>query len=107
MQECNRVKQEHGKGANGEVYEKLFLLYAMKCVESDILWYLKHKIISPMAAGKMERQIHSLIKWVAARCDDIIESMGVPEHLVFSPIAKDYVKYNSGPNRGELVGAKL
>ena len=107
MEQCIRVKEEHGKGANGEYYEKLFALYGLKCIEADVLWYLNHKVISLEAAEKMEKTINKLVKWIAERVDDIIESMGVPEHMVWAPIARHYEKYNSGPNRGELVGSKL
>ena len=34
-------------------------------------------------------------------------SFNVPTHGIYVPIAKDYVKYNSYENRGELVDAKL
>ena len=102
--------REHGGdggGANGEVYEQLFLLFGVKSVQADVLWYIRRGVLSLTAAEKLERQASELVRSVANRCDDVIEAMGVPTELVHSPIAKDYVKYNEGPNRGELVTSKL
>jgi hypothetical protein len=34
---------------------------------------------------------------------NLINSFGIPEHVISAPIAKDWVKYNETDNQGELV----
>ena len=71
------------------------------------MWYVRRGVLSITAAEKLERQSSELVRSVAAICDEVIESMGVPSELSYAPIATDYVKYNEGPNRGEVVTSKL
>ena len=34
----------------------------------------------------------------------LIDSFGIPEHLVAAPIAGDWARYNEADNQGELLG---
>ena len=48
-----------------------------------------------------------LIKEVAANIEGLLASLNVPEDVLYVPIAKDYEKYYSAPNHGEVIGARL
>ena len=58
-------------------------------------------------AGELKNHYNELIKKAAKDIDVIVDSLNIPVHSLKVPIAKDYVKYNSYPNYGEVVNAKL
>jgi len=41
---------------------------------------------------------------LAAHGQQLVDSFGIPEHLVAAPIAADWEAYNVADNQGELVG---
>ena len=50
---------------------------------------------------------HQIIKEVAANALDLLDCMSIPKHALYTPIAADYVKFNSKENLGEVLGAKM
>ena len=42
---------------------------------------------------------------MAAYSQQLVDSFGIPEHLVAAPIAADWEQYNVTDNQGELIGA--
>jgi hypothetical protein len=48
-----------------------------------------------------------IIKRLAQVVDYILENLNIPLHALHTPIAADYVKFNTYPNYGEVVNAKL
>lgn len=63
--------------------------------------------ICPNIAKELRLTYNELIKACNKNVDVIIASFNVPVHALKIPIAKDYVKYNSYANYGEVVNAKL
>ena len=47
-----------------------------------------------------ERNI--LIENLGKHVEDMVNAFDIPEHMIHAPIAKDYLKYNSYENNGEL-----
>jgi hypothetical protein len=64
-------------------------------------------VVNPAAAQKVEKTKYALVKQFAPNVNDIMDCMSIPKNSLYAPIAGDYVKYNSSPNFGEIVGAKL
>ena len=48
-----------------------------------------------------------MIKKAAETIDHVIESLNVPVHALYTPIAANYVKYNEKPYEGEVINAKM
>ena len=89
------------------VIEKLTSLFAYGLVAQDLAFFLKKSILAP-AQGQSVLDNHTrLIKEFAPYIPDTIKSLGIAEHMIFAPIAKDWKEYNAGDNRGEVYGAKL
>ena len=63
--------------------------------------------ICPKLAADFHLQYNDLIKVAANDINMIVDSLNIPVHALKVPIAKDYIKYNSYPNYGEVVNAKL
>ena len=64
-------------------------------------------VLSTEAAKKLIKKRLSLIKEVANESDFLLDCLNIPKHALYAPIALDYEKYNSEPNFGEIIGAKL
>ena len=92
---------------NKALLEKMVRLFGVDMIKRDAGFYLMNEAINPVAAKNLSVINDGLVKDVAACADDIVESLGIPDVCKTSAIAGDYVKYNEGPNRGELVLAKL
>ena len=43
-----------------------------------------------------------MVKELANQVDDVIECLNIPVHAIFMPITRDYIKYNSVDNQGEV-----
>jgi acyl-CoA oxidase len=55
---------------------------------------------------QMQAAIKALCNEIGHQSPAIVESFGIPEHLLVAPIAADWIKYNVVDNRGELTNAR-
>ena len=63
--------------------------------------------ICPKLAKQFKNIYNELIKVAAKDINVIVDSLNIPVEALKVPIAKDYIKYNSYKNLGEVVNAKL
>lgn len=90
-----------------QVLNKLTALFAYGLVAQDLAFFLKKSLVTP-AQGQAVLDAHNqLIKEFAPHVPSTIKSLGLAEHMIFAPIAKDWAAYNAEDNRGEVYGAKL
>jgi acyl-CoA oxidase len=108
LQECIQLIQKNKGLDNQSNLDTIFRLFGLNIIQRDLTWYIFNGVISTEAAKNVAVEVNNVIKDVHAISDDVIESLGIPEHVkTLSPVANDYIKYNDGENRGELVIAKL
>lgn len=70
----------------------------------DLAWFLTEGLL-PLGAGRaVLAATRALCAQLAPRWRLLVDSFGIPEHLVAAPIAGDWAKYNEADNRGELLG---
>lgn len=84
-----------------------FLLFAWEVILRELSLLLLEGWICPAFAKKMKEIFNEQVKVCANDINVVIESLNIPTHALKVPIAKDYVLYNSYPNLGEVVNAKL
>jgi hypothetical protein len=66
--------------------------YSCWCQSAHIhLPFRLHPTAHPPSCGPLPRRT-------------LIDSFGIPEHLVAAPIAGDWARYNEADNQGELLG---
>ncbi|EGR32939.1 hypothetical protein IMG5_065950 [Ichthyophthirius multifiliis] len=80
-----------------------FQLHLLGVVLSNLGWYLINGIISIEGAKSLEENRKNSINKLHGMALHIVNSFGIPEHLLNAPIAQDYEKFNSQPNNGELI----
>lgn len=88
-------------------FETLFKLYAVENVVRDLGFYISEGVVSQTAGASAMSSISSIVKEIAKSCGDILDSLNVPTHALYTPIIGDYVKYNEKPHYGEVFDAKL
>ena len=76
-------------------------------VERDLSHYVLAGLVSKKLAKQVTVDRLSLIKELAKESDNLLDCLSVPTKYLYAPIAADYVKYNAGPNKGEVIGAKM
>lgn len=92
MDILDKVKCPHARG----IFETMFRVYAIDVVIRDLGFYIQEGVINTIAAKKSFEIKNTLIKQLAVMIPVIIESMNVPTHALYTPIAGDYIKYNEG-----------
>ena len=87
--------------SNRDLLQKLYILSALVIVQRDMAWYLVNDLISRENAVSIEGLISALVDELSRIAVEIVQYLGIPDYLIRSPIASNYVKYNEGGNKGE------
>lgn len=86
-----------------QIIRKVISLFALKSVESSLDWYLSEEVIPPLVGRLVKEGVRKLCKEIAPMSESIVNSFGIPDHLVAAPIAFDWAKFNEIDNRGEIL----
>ena len=81
--------------------------YLEQTVIENLAWYLMHNYISVEAAENLKTDYRKILEEVHKNSLKIVNSFGIPEHLLTAPIAQDYEDFNSRPNGGEVYRPNL
>jgi len=92
---------------NKKLMATVYRLFACDTVHRDLGFYMVKGVMTPASAKNLESTRLALVKEVAGHTDFLMNSMNIPKHALYAPIAGDYERYNSAPNYGEIVGSKL
>ena len=92
---------------NRELMTQVLQLYGLEIVERDLHHHVLAKLINKQTAMQVTLTKLALVKSLAQRANDLLDCMSIPKDCLYAPIAANYVKYNEGPNYGEVIGAKM
>lgn len=84
-----------------------FTLFAWEIINREAGTFVLHEWISVDVAKGIHLEYNKLIKQAADKVEHIIESLNIPSHALYVPIAKDYVEYNKVNYEGEVIRAKM
>ena len=84
------------------IMKLLIRLHLMKTVEKQLSWYLIRGYIGKNAAVGLGVECREALNKLHPYTLKLVNSFGIPEHLLTSPVAQDYIDYNSRPNKGEI-----
>ncbi len=88
------------------VLSKLCHLHLLSCLETDLAWFLEHKLLSPAQAESVLELNRQMCAELTPHALSLIDAFGLPEEVLAAPIAGDWVKYNAYDNQGELTTRK-
>jgi acyl-CoA oxidase len=91
----------------------LLHLYALRVLERDLSWYLTEGLLTAQEAknvlvvaknicSRLPKQANNNNENDISVLLQLVESFGIPDHILQSPIALNWEKYNTYDNRGEL-----
>jgi len=86
-----------------QVMQVVISLFALKAIEDDLGWYLSEEILSPFVGRLVRESVQKLCKRMAPMSHALIESFGIPDHMVAAPIDKNWEAFNEIDNRGEIL----
>lgn len=96
---------EINKLTSREDKERLYhilLLYSNRCIYTNMHWYIIQGILSIEKAKEWDKHSHELIKLLAGELDMWIDSLNIPNHLLYAPAAEKWDIYNEKCNKGEI-----
>jgi len=85
------------------VLDKVFHLHLVSCMERDLGTFLASGLLNTAQAEQVLDISRRLCAELAPSSLALIESFGLPEEMLQSPIASDWIGYNTGDNQGELT----
>ena len=78
-----------------KLMETVFRVFGVDCVKRELAFYVKMGAIKPQAGANLLIAQNSLIKDMAARIEDLLKLLSVPDDILYAPLAQDYVGYFS------------
>eukprot|EP01094_Clydonella_sp_ATCC50884_P020370 TRINITY_DN4221_c1_g1_i1.p1 TRINITY_DN4221_c1_g1~~TRINITY_DN4221_c1_g1_i1.p1 ORF type:complete len:617 (-),score=245.63 TRINITY_DN4221_c1_g1_i1:620-2224(-) len=87
------------------VLSDLCHLHVLTCIERDIAWFVGQGLLEPSFCNTVPEESRKLCDKVSPHSLALVQSFGIPDHLVMAPIAFDWEKFNVGDNFGEVNGA--
>lgn len=85
-----------------ETLNQVFLLHLLSTLEKDLPTFLENDLLNPGQAQQVLELNRQLCEDLAPKSLALIESFGLPEEMLQSPIASDWVDYNAYDNQGEI-----
>mmetsp|Transcript_3167 Transcript_3167/g.6936 ORF Transcript_3167/g.6936 Transcript_3167/m.6936 type:complete len:665 (+) Transcript_3167:191-2185(+) len=105
LEACMRAAAAPGVSADlREVLQQITLLYALRVVEADLPWFIGEEVLPPRAGKAVPAAVRAAVGVLGPSAQAVVESFGIPDHLVAAPIAGDWERYNRVDNQGELFG---
>lgn len=90
-----------------KVLDLMVRTYLTHVVLENLSWYLIHNTINNKAAADLKNTYRGLIAEIHPNALNVVNSFGIPEHLLTAPIAQNYEDFNSRPNGGEVYRPKF
>ena len=82
------------KEQNNPLLTKVYELYGALLIKKNLSWYLQEGILTSSTVKKLEGKISKACKELGERLEELLDGFGIPNHLVYAPIAKDWQTYN-------------
>jgi len=85
--------------------QALCRLYCLHTIEADLGWFLSHELLTPRQGRELTTALRAACTDLAPRALELTAAFDIPEHIMYAPIAHDWLEYNTFDNRGELLEA--
>ena len=89
------------------VLEKLYHLYQVSVVKRDLGYFTTSGLMSTGAGAKVGKVAADLCREVAPQALALCDAFGISDKVLNAPIARDWVKYNTVDNKGEVEGLEF
>jgi hypothetical protein len=86
-----------------DVVKRLTSLFGYSLVCQDLVFYARKGILSASQTQQILDFYNEKIKAFMPFVEDTVKALGIEEHMIFAPIAKDWKAFNAIDNQGELL----
>ncbi|CAK9782434.1 acyl-CoA oxidase [Cutaneotrichosporon oleaginosum] len=101
------VQMEKADPTTRKVLARVATVHALAVVERELGYLITHKLVPTDIAATVEDRLSMAVADLAPDAIPLVAGFGIPEELLYAPIAIDWERYNEYDNHGELVSAKL
>ena len=84
------------------ILKKMYNLYLITILEENISFFLTNNLITRRGAAALRDDFNELVAEIAPHSLALAEGFGITEEMLSAPIARDWEKYNSYNNDGEM-----
>jgi len=84
------------------ILPEILTLHLVSSIEKDLATFMEHGLLNPAQGKQLIEISQQLCEDLAPKSLALVESFGLPEDMLQSPIASDWVAYNAYDNQGEL-----
>jgi acyl-CoA oxidase len=85
-----------------ELFQKMYRLYIFNDLFENGEEWIREGFLKKSQLKNIYNERNVLISILYEHVEDMINGFDIPEHMIHAPIAKDYLKYNSYENKGEI-----
>jgi len=103
LEQCIKVlalKELHERSIQ-QILTSIFTLYALRCIERDILDFISTGILTSNQVGQLGGVICKLCEQLAPKSLKLVDAFGIPAEVIATPIASDWIEFNKTDNKGE------
>lgn len=93
--------------ATKKILSRIATVHGLAVVERELGYLVTHNLVPADIAATIEDRLSKAVAILAPDAIPLVEAFGIPEELLYAPIAIDWERYNEYDNHGELVTAKL
>ena len=87
---------------NQAVLEQITKLYLVDCIERNLDFYLINKLLTVDQGALMKHTKTETVKELSPHLLKLVDSFGIPNELLYAPIANEWELYNASNNEGEI-----
>ena len=89
------------------ILKTLHHLYQISVIKRDLGYFTTSGLLSTRTGAKVGKITADLCREVAPQALALCDAFGISEEMLNAPIARDWVKYNTVDNRGEVEGLEF
>lgn len=89
------------------VLKKLHHLYQINVIKKDLGYFTTSGLMSTGTGAKVGKAAADLCREVAPQALALCDAFGISDEMLNAPIARDWIKYNSVDNKGEVEGVEF
>ena len=89
-----------------DVLEELCALYAVSRLEADVASFLAAGLLTVEQVGQVVERSRELCRQLGPVSMSLVDAFGIPDHLNTAPIVHDWIAFNKGDNKGQVIGVQ-
>ena len=104
QQSIHHYRERNASYVTADTLDAVCDLYALSRVEADLGSFLLAGLLTVQQGAAVVERSRALCRQLSVCAMSLVDAFGIPAHLNTAPIVHDWLAYNKGDNKGEVVG---